>query len=553
MTDHAFASPAPAAAAEPPQGLLARIKEWLAGSLSASIVLLVIVLAGLPLAVWLDLRQLSERALLSQVDSLAVVIGNFRNYYADNVVARVLSNHGETVAAANYQDIPGAIPIPATLSLEIGAALGQANAPNHMGYRFFSDYPFANRAPHSFDDFERQALALLRANRQSAVYQVSGSALDRRVRLITPVYMTAGCVSCHNSHPDSPKRDWKAGDVRGIEEFTVSQPLAANIFAFKYLLIYFALVAIVGLTWIALQRHQSFVIARVNGELGRTNKFLAGIAQKLAKYLSPQHYRSIFSGEKDVVISTERKKLTIFFSDVVSFTATTERMQPEELTGLLNEYLTEMSQVAIKHGGSVNKFIGDAILVFFGDQETRGVTEDARACMRMAFEMQGRLAELNVKWRKEGIEEPFRSRMGINTGYCNVGNFGSEERMDYTIIGAEANLAARLQSIAKVGGIILSYETFVLVSDMVRAHALEPLTLKGIARPVVPYAVEALETEEKAERPVITEHAPGLDLFLDMRVVNSASAEHIARTLETALAAVRNAAGPPPADTAGRA
>ena len=553
MTDHAFASPAPAAAAEPPQGLLARIKEWLAGSLSASIVLLVIVLAGLPLVVWLDLRQLSERALLSQVDSLAVVIGNFRNYYADNVVARVLSNHGETVAAANYQDIPGAIPIPATLSLEIGAALGQANAPNHMGYRFFSDYPFANRAPHSFDDFERQALALLRANRQSAVYQVSGSALDRRVRLITPVYMTAGCVSCHNSHPDSPKRDWKAGDVRGIEEFTVSQPLAANIFAFKYLLIYFALVAIVGLTWIALQRHQSFVIARVNGELGRTNKFLAGIAQKLAKYLSPQHYRSIFSGEKDVVISTERKKLTIFFSDVVSFTATTERMQPEELTGLLNEYLTEMSQVAIKHGGSVNKFIGDAILVFFGDQETRGVTEDARACMRMAFEMQGRLAELNVKWRKEGIEEPFRSRMGINTGYCNVGNFGSEERMDYTIIGAEANLAARLQSIAKVGGIILSYETFVLVSDMVRAHALEPLTLKGIARPVVPYAVEALETEEKAERPVITEHAPGLDLFLDMRVVNSASAEHIARTLETALAAVRNAAGPPPADTAGRA
>jgi adenylate cyclase len=126
-------------------------------------------------------------------------------------------------------------------------------------------------------------------------------------------------------------------------------------------------------------------------------------------------------------------------------------MQPEELTALLNEYLTEMSQIAIRHGGSVNKFIGDAMLVFFGDPATQGVVEDAHACVAMAFEMQRRLAELNVRWRKQGIEQPFRARMGINTGYCNVGNFGSDQRMDYTIIGAEANLAARLQSIAQPG------------------------------------------------------------------------------------------------------
>ena len=81
-------------------------------------------------------------------------------------------------------------------------------------------------------------------------------------------------------------------------------------------------------------------------------------------------------------------------------------------------------------------------------------------------------------------------RMGINTGFCNVGNFGSDDRMDYTIIGAEANLAARLQSIAEPGGIVLSYETYMLVRDMVRARALEPITLKGIPQPVVPYAVE---------------------------------------------------------------
>jgi len=147
-----------------------------------------------------------------------------------------------------------------------------------------------------------------------------------------------------------------------------------------------------------------------------------------------------------------------------------------------------------------------------------------------------------VKWRKRGIEEPFRSRMGINTGYCNIGNFGSDQRMDYTIIGAEANLAARLQSIAQPGGIVMSYETFALVSEMVRAHALEPITLKGIARPVVPYAIESSESDGEAKQPVITEHTPGLDLFLDVHAVDAASAVRITRALEGALLALKKAA-----------
>ena len=154
-------------------------------------------------------------------------------------------------------------------------------------------------------------------------------------------------------------------------------------------------------------------------------------------------------------MTTERKKLTIFFSDIKDFTATTERLQPEELTALLNEYLTEMTAIAQKHGGTVDKYIGDAILVFFGDPETKGVREDAQACVRMAIEMQKRLGQLNARWRRAGIERPFQARIGINTGYCNVGNFGSDDRMDYTIIGAEANLAARLQSVAAPGGITL--------------------------------------------------------------------------------------------------
>src|SRR6185503_14100035 len=176
---------------------------------------------------------------------------------------------------------------------------------------------------------------------------------------------------------------------------------------------------------------------------------------------------------------------TIFFSDIMGFTATTERLQPEQITLLLNEYFTEMSDIALFHGGTVDKFVGDAILIFFGDPETEGEVEDAQACVRMALDMQHRLEQLYVKWRSNGTEQPFRVRMGINTGFCNVGNFGSTDRMDYTIIGAEANLAARLQSIAEPGSIVISYETYALVRDMVRARAQAPITMKGISREVI--------------------------------------------------------------------
>jgi class 3 adenylate cyclase len=213
-------------------------------------------------------------------------------------------------------------------------------------------------------------------------------------------------------------------------------------------------------------------------------------------------------------------------------------MQPEEIALLLNEYLTEMSGIALEHGGTIDKFIGDAILIFFGDPETKGTAEDGKACLRMAVEMQRRLAELNAKWRKTGIENPFRVRMGINTGFCNVGNFGSADRMDYTIIGAEANLAARLQAIAEPGHIVISYETYTLVRRMLVAHPLPPITMKGISRDVIPYAVEGLldETGQKIE--IFSEHMAGLDFYLDPSMVPSGSAERIRALLQDAVSAL---------------
>jgi class 3 adenylate cyclase/HAMP domain-containing protein len=270
-------------------------------------------------------------------------------------------------------------------------------------------------------------------------------------------------------------------------------------------------------------------------ELRESSEFLSSVSTKISKYISPQIYKSIFSGQRDVAIATERKRLTIFFSDIKDFTSITERLQPEDLTALVNEYFTEMSNIATRHGATVDKFIGDAMLLFFGDPETKGAAEDARACLEMAIDMQNRLTQLNIEWRGRGIENPFRARMGINTGYCNVGNFGSSDRMDYTIIGAEANLAARLQQIAEPGSIVMSYESYALVRDVVRAHPLPPISMKGISREVVPYAVDGLAEDEEQPH-VLREQAAGVEIFVDLDAINQETTERTRRLLQRALA-----------------
>ena len=277
--------------------------------------------------------------------------------------------------------------------------------------------------------------------------------------------------------------------------------------------------------------------------------FLLLRCRRILGHLSPQIYKNIFSGQKDVTIHTERKRLTIFFSDIKDFTATTERLQPEQITELLNEYFTEMSKIALVHGGTIDKFVGDAMLIFFGDPDTKGDAEDAKACLRMAIEMQDRIAGLNAKWRNAGIEHPFRVRMGINSGFCNVGNFGSDDRMDYTIIGAEANLAARLQSIAEPGHIVISYETYALVRDVVVAQELAPITMKGISREVVPFAVKGILGDAGETIRVFSEHITGLDFYLNANMIDATNAGHVRKVLQDALDALDESVPAKPAIT----
>ena len=213
------------------------------------------------------------------------------------------------------------------------------------------------------------------------------------------------------------------------------------------------------------------------------------LSLNLAKYLPPQIHEAIFSGKFETGIATKRKKLTIFFSDIANFTSTSEGLQPEDLTMYLNEYFSEMTTIALECGATIDKYIGDAMMVFFGDPDSKGEREDARACVNMALRMRDKISNLQLKWQKQGFSEPFQVRMGMNTGYCNVGNFGSDQRLTYTIIGSEVNVAQRLETSAESGGILMSYETYAHALDLIEVEQLESISMKGVNREIKVFSV----------------------------------------------------------------
>jgi adenylate cyclase len=244
-------------------------------------------------------------------------------------------------------------------------------------------------------------------------------------------------------------------------------------------------------------------------------KELVDLSEKLAKYFSPQVYDSIFSGELDVKIQTQRKPLTVFFSDLQGFTELTERLEPEILTELLTQYLTEMSKIAIRWGGTIDKFIGDAILVFFGDPESRGNKEDAMACVSMALEMLEKLELLREAWRERGLARSLNARMGIHSGVCTVGNFGSEDRLDYTVIGNGVNLAARLETNSESNKILISEDTYLLVKEEIKCIKKQEISVKGVSYPIQTYEVSGFTSSSSSYSSKLVKSIPGLSLTFD--------------------------------------
>jgi class 3 adenylate cyclase len=199
---------------------------------------------------------------------------------------------------------------------------------------------------------------------------------------------------------------------------------------------------------------------------------------------------AILAGRTAETGKHERRKLTIFFSDLVGFTDISEELEPEDLSRVLNDYFAEMMNIAHKHGGTVDEISGDAILVFFGAPYATSDKDHALRAVRMALEMQQAMPGLNAKWAKAGITEALRVRMGINTGVVTIGNFGSPERMKYAALGKHVNLAARLQAAGDPGKVVISHATWLLVNEQVRCTALGEAQFKGIQKPVMTYVAE---------------------------------------------------------------
>lgn len=275
-------------------------------------------------------------------------------------------------------------------------------------------------------------------------------------------------------------------------------------------------------------------------EVKKEQEKAARLASSLAKYLSPQVWESIFSGKKSVRLETQRKKLTVFFSDIKGFTELSEELEAEALTDVLNTYLNEMSKIALKYGGTIDKFIGDAVMVFFGDPTTQGAKKDAVAAVSMAIAMRKHMKVLRQQWRSQGITKPLEIRMGINTGYCTVGNFGADTRMDYTIIGREVNLASRLESASESGEILISHETYSMIKDLIMCRDKGQISVKGFSRPVQIYQVVDFRRDLGAASSYLEHELPGFSMYLDTNSIQNYDKDRVILALQQAAEKLRD-------------
>lgn len=262
-------------------------------------------------------------------------------------------------------------------------------------------------------------------------------------------------------------------------------------------------------------------------------------AFRLSRYLSPTVWNAITT-ENDKLLQTDRKRLTVFFSDIQGFTALSEELEAETLAALLNTYLTEMTKIVAHFGGTVDKFMGDGIMVVFGDGKTRGAKEDCLRCVSMAIAMRKRMKVLQNHWYRQGIKRKLEIRMGVNTGFCTVGTFGAKaHHLDFTVLGTHVNLAARLESAADPGEILLSHESWSLVKDTVLCTNKGMVEAKGFTYPIEVYQVIDLRKNLGGAQSYLETNTEGFSMQLDLDKVRNYERDKVIGDLEKALDSLR--------------
>ena len=237
-------------------------------------------------------------------------------------------------------------------------------------------------------------------------------------------------------------------------------------------------------------------VARLNRQLeARVEEQMAELVRtgELKRFLPHQVAEGLLAGQLSTSDGFERRRLTLLFADMVGFTDLSDTLEPEELSEVLNEYLREMTAIAVSHRGTLDNYIGDGLMVIFGAPSQDEESAQAWAAVKAAFGMMARADELTAVIRERGIPADLRVRVGVNTGHCTVGVFGSDLLRAYKAVGFAVNMAARLQSEADPGTLLVGFRTYALVKDRVRAQSRGELTLKGAARPVEAWEILGLD------------------------------------------------------------
>lgn len=223
---------------------------------------------------------------------------------------------------------------------------------------------------------------------------------------------------------------------------------------------------------------------RVCYRLKEAEEDLARATELISRYVAIQVAERIVAGDWSGMSRLDRRRLTLFVSNIVGFTETADRVEPEDLSRALNEYLSEMTRIAERHGGTLDKFVGDTVIVFFGAPDLMAPRDQALNAVRMALEMLDRTRLLRDRWLQEGFDEPLRVRMGINTGMATVGNLGSQQRIDYTAIGRQVNLASQINFHCDPDSVLISLSTWTLVRDEIPCEPKGEIQVTGLHQSV---------------------------------------------------------------------
>lgn len=422
------------------------------------------------------------------------------NQYTTSVTDRIQKVKGITITH-DYLLKEGAVPNPATYAIELGKVLSENQV--GMSIRIYSDYPFPWRKAEGGpkNDFEREALTYLRAHpEQKNFYRLEKSQNLGLLRYGQSFFMKPACVACHNTHPDSPKKDWQVGDVRGVLAITQSldkftERADKSIEKTFFMLGGLSILGISGITLVMSRlrqtanelegrvRERTANLATANTDLEKMNVL---IRQVFGRYLSNEIVTNLLESPQALKLGGERRKITILTSDLRGFTTTSERLSAEEVIHVLNIYLEYMADVITQYQGTINEFMGDGILVLFGAPTER--EDDAPRAVACACAMQLAMGAVNERLKHLGFPQ-LEMGIGINTGLVVLGNIGSDKRAKYGVVGSQVNLTYRIESFTTGGQILISEPTLKAVASIVRVGGPRRENLKGIKEPINIYEV----------------------------------------------------------------